>query len=140
MQTDFKAEYKTIINASLEKVWDALTHPETIKQYFFGTQLITDWKIGSPVLFQGEWEGKSYNDKGTVLEYIENEKLAYSYLSTWSGKEDQPENYLWVYYEVNRIEDKTELTVQQSNYDQERAIDSVDNWEALIDEMKKLIE
>lgn len=140
MQTHFKFHYKTVINAPLEKVWDALTNPEIVKQYFFGTELLTNWEIGSDIVFQGEWEGQKYKDPGKVLEYSHNEKLAYSYLSNWSGKEDKPENYLWVCYEVKPIDNGTELTISQTNYDEERAKHSETNWASLIDGMKKIIE
>lgn len=140
MQTHFKIHYKTVINAPLEKVWDALTNPEIVKQYFFGTELLTNWEIGSDLVFQGEWEGQKYKDPGKVLEYSHNEKLAYSYLSNWSGKEDKPENYLWVCYEVKPIDNGTELTISQTNYDEERAKHSETNWASLIDGMKKIIE
>jgi uncharacterized protein YndB with AHSA1/START domain len=140
MQTHFKIQYKTTVNAPLEKVWDALTNPEIVKQYFFGTELITNWKVGNDIVFQGEWEGQKYKDPGKVLEYSHNEKLAYSYLSNWSGKEDKPENYLWVCYEVKPIDNGTELTISQTNYDEERAKHSEANWASLIDGMKKLIE
>ncbi|MBC5839605.1 SRPBCC family protein [Flavobacterium muglaense] len=140
MQTHFKIHYKTVINAPLEKVWDALTNPEIVKQYFFGTELLTNWEIGSDIVFQGEWEGQKYKDPGKVLEYSHNEKLAYSYLSNWSGKEDKPENYLWVCYEVKPIDNGTELTISQTNYDEERAKHSETNWASLIDGMKKIIE
>ena len=39
-----------------------------------GTNLTTDWKVGSPIAWRGEWKGKSYVDKGIVLE-IEPEEL-----------------------------------------------------------------
>lgn len=31
MQTSFKSEYKTIIKAPIEKVWDALINPVIVK-------------------------------------------------------------------------------------------------------------
>lgn len=140
MQTDFKKQYKTTFNAPVEKVWNALTNPEIVKQYFFGTDLITDWKVGSPIIFQGEWEGQKYKDQGKVLEYEPNKVLTYTYLSNWSNKEDKPENYLWIRYEVKDLGDKTELVITQSNYDAEKAEHSASNWESLMQEMKKLIE
>lgn len=140
MQTHFKIEYKTFIKAPVEKVWDALTNPEIIKQYLFGTELITTWKVGEDILFQGEWEGQKYKDKGEVLEYFPNQKLAYSYLSNWANMEDKPENYLWVSYEVRPVANGTELTISQTNYDAERAKHSEENWASLIDELKKIVE
>lgn len=140
MQTDFKTHYSTTVKAPVEKVWQALTEPSIVKRYFFGTELITDWQVGKPIIFQGEWEGQPYRDKGEVLEYEHNRKLSYSYLSSWSGKEDLPENYLWVSYEVEEEGDLTKLTIHQSNYDQERADHSEGNWASLMDEMKKIVE
>ncbi len=134
METHHKIQYRTIINAPLEKVWEALTNSEIVKQYFFGTNLVTSWKVGALIIFQGEW------DKGEVLEYEQNKRLAYSYLSNWSGKEDKPENYLWVCYEVKSDGEKTELTIHQSNYDEERAKHSEGNWASIVDEMRKIVE
>ncbi len=140
MITQLKIQYKTNIKAPLEKVWEALTVPEIVKQYFFGTDLVTTWEIGSPLFFQGEWEGQKYQDKGIVLEYEPHKRLALSYLSNWSGKEDVPENYLWVCYEVEPDGDETILTIHQTNYDEERAKHSEENWASVVDEMKKVVE
>jgi uncharacterized protein YndB with AHSA1/START domain len=140
MVKQFKIQYKTTINAPLEKIWEALTNSEIVKQYFFGTHLVTSWKVGEPIVFQGEWEGQNYQDKGEVLEYEHNQRLAYSYLSNWSGMEDLPENYLWVCYEVKADGEKTELTIHQSNYDEERAKHSAGNWASIVDEMRKIVE
>lgn len=140
METQFQIKYTTILHAPLERVWAALTDPAIVKQYFFGSELVTSWAVGEPVYFQGEWEGKPYRDKGVVLEYEANKRLAFSYLSNWSGKEDLPENYLWVCYEVQPHGEGTELTIYQTNYDEERSKHSEGNWTAVIEEMRKLLE
>jgi len=140
MQEHHKITYRTTINAPVEKVWNALTNPEMVKKYFFGSDLRTDWKVGSTINFTGEYEGKSYNDKGIVQEYEPNRKLVFSYLSDWSGKEDRPENYLLVGYEVRGVDGGTELTITQTNYDAEKAKHSEENWAAVVGEMKKLVE
>jgi hypothetical protein len=41
------------INAPVAKIWDALINPEIIKEYLYGTQAISEWKEGSPLLFTG---------------------------------------------------------------------------------------
>jgi Activator of Hsp90 ATPase homolog 1-like protein len=38
------------ISASREQVWTALTDPEQIKKYMFGSQVVTDWEQGSPIV------------------------------------------------------------------------------------------
>lgn len=140
MQTNHKTSYKTIVKAPVEKVWKALTDAELVKQYFFGSNQETDWKVGSKIRFWGEYEGQRYEDKGEVLEYVNNEKLAYSYLSSWSNLPDEPENYLWVSYSIKPVPEGTELTVSQSNYDAERAQHSEQNWAIVMDGLKKLVE
>lgn len=140
MQTHFTSTYRTTVAAPVEKVWEALTEPALVKQYFFGSNMEADWKPGSPLRFWGEYEGKNYEDKGVVQEYVANKKLSYSYLSSWSGLPDAPENYLLVSYEVKPVAGGTELTITQANYDEERAKHSADNWKTVIDGLKKIVE
>lgn len=140
MQTNHKSIYKTTIKAPIEKVWDALINPEIVKQYFFGTDQNANWTVGGQVLWTGQFDEKKYVDKGVVLEFLPNKKLSYSYLSSWSGLEDKPENYLVVSYEVNAVESGTELTITQSNYDEEKAKHSAENWSVVIDGLKKIVE
>lgn len=140
MQTNHQSKYQTIIKAPIDKVWNALTNPEMVKQYFFGSNQETDWDVGSKVLWTGEYDGTTYVDKGVVLEYLPNKKLSYSYLSSWSGLDDKPENYLLVSYEVTPTESGTELIISQSNYDEEKAKHSSENWKIVVDGLKNLIE
>src|SRR5216683_1166293 len=44
-----------VIKAPVQKVWDALTMPEFVKQWQYGSDLITDWKPGSDIRFRTEW-------------------------------------------------------------------------------------
>lgn len=91
-------------------------------------------------MWTGEYEGTTYVDKGEVLEFAPNQKLSYSYLSSWAGLEDRPEHYLWVSYEVAPVEGGTLLTIKQSNYDEDKAKHSAANWATVIDGLKKLVE
>lgn len=88
------------INANADRVWSVLTDPEKIKIYLFGTETTTDWEVGSPILFQGEYNGQQYKDKGNVLEKSVNKKLQYDYWSGFSGLEDRAENYSLVTYDI----------------------------------------
>ena len=140
MQTEHQIKYQTTIKAPLEKVWDALINPDMVRQYFFGSNQETTWEVGSPLRWTGEYEGQTYVDKGVVLEFTPHKKVSYSYLSSWSGLEDSPGNYLFVTYEIEPTDSGTELTITQSNYDKEKAKHSAENWAVVIDGMKKLIE
>jgi hypothetical protein len=112
-----------------------------VKQYFFGTNLICDWKVGSPILFTGEWEGKPFEDKGTVLEYQHESRLSYDYYSAFSGQPDVPENYQIIIYQVTEKNGVTALIITQSNCRSEEVkTHSEANWKMVMDGMKKLVE
>jgi|ERR1051325_1137521 uncharacterized protein YndB with AHSA1/START domain len=129
------------INAPASKVWEALTTPELIKKYFFNTNAISDWKEGSPLIFKGEWEGKTYEDKGTILKVEPNKLFQYNYWSSMSGIEDKPENYVTITYELQEENDRTILTITQENIPDEKMKEhSEQNWRTVLDNLKKLLE
>jgi uncharacterized protein YndB with AHSA1/START domain len=130
-----------VINASTSQVWEALTKPELIKKYFFGTDVQTDWKVGNPIRFKGTWEGKTYEDKGTVIANEPNKLIAYKYWSSLSGKADKSENYQTVTYALSESTDKTRLTITQEDIDSEKEKEhSEKNWKGVLEALKKMLE
>lgn len=129
------------INADPQKVWAALTDPKEIKKYLFGTEAISDWKKGSSLIFKGEWQGKQYEDKGTILEIVQEKILKFSYWSAMSGKPDSPENYSILTFEVEPTENGTKLSItQETNSSQEGLDHSMKNWGTVLATIKKLME
>jgi uncharacterized protein YndB with AHSA1/START domain len=129
------------VNATPERVWKALTDPAEIKQYLFGTDAKSDWKVGSSVTYTGEWEGKKYEDKGKVIESKPNKLLHTTYYSSMSGKEDKPENYSNVIYRIEPAGDQTILTIVQDNNTDEKSRDhSQANWNMVLQGFKKVVE
>lgn len=100
MNHDLKVAKSIEIKASAAAVWEVLTNPAIIKHYLHGTETITDWQVSSPIIFQGEYDGQTYKDKGIVQENKGNERLSYLYWSGFSGTEDAPENYSLVTYTI----------------------------------------
>ena len=78
------------IDATVEQVWEALTDPELIKEYFFDTDTTTDWKKGSPLLWQAPYEGKEMVFvKGTIVDIRPGRFLAYTTIDPNSAIEDK---------------------------------------------------
>jgi uncharacterized protein YndB with AHSA1/START domain len=141
MKSNIKGQAGINIHASISNVWDALTKPEIIKQYFFGTNTITDWKSGSPIKFKGEWQGKSYEDKGTILDIQKNKLIKYDYWSSMSGIEDKPENYVIVTYQLSGEDGNVNLTIVQENIpDEKTKTHSEENWNKVLQGLKKVVE
>ena len=141
MKDTLIAETSISVDATPEKVWKALTTPKLIKKYLMGTDVSTDWKEGSAITYNGEYEGKKYHDKG-IIKKIEPEKILQStYLSSMSGKEDKPENYNLVTYKITKRDDKTVITLTQDNNSTEQEKEhSTENWKTVLKKLKEVVE
>ncbi|HEU4860902.1 MAG TPA: SRPBCC domain-containing protein [Chitinophagaceae bacterium] len=141
ISTNKIARAETTINASADKVWTALTDPETIKKYMFGATVVSDWKKGSKIVWKGEWEGRSYEDKGKILNLEPKKKLQYSHFSPLTGLDDIPENYHIVTIDLTEKDEQTTVTLTQDNNADEQTKDhSEKNWKMMLSSLKKLLE
>ena len=141
MENSLKAKVHTVIQAPVEKVWQALTDPALIKQYLFGTDTVSDWKKGSPITYSGVYEGKHYQDKGTIIDIVPGKLLHTTHYSSLSGKEDKPENYHHVIYELERRNGHTLVRLTQDNISSEKELQQMQkNWNNVLETMKKLLE
>lgn len=126
--------------APIEKVWHGLTDAATVKQYFFGTNLKSDWKVGSPITFSGEWEGHTYEDGGIILEIDPPELLKYTYWSSMSGTENKAENYNNITYELSESGSITTLIITQDGVKTQQAAEhSEQNWKSVFEGLKKIL-
>ena len=133
--------HRVAIKADRGAVWDALTNPRLIKEYLFGTEVSSDWQVGSEVTYRGVWQGKAYQDKGRILEMVPEKRLKSTFWSSLAGLEDRPENYNTVVYELSEADRGTRLTVtQDNNATREEAEQSEDNWNAVLKALKDLLE
>ncbi len=137
------------IKAPAAKVWDALTNPEQTKKYMFGCETVSDWRIGSPLLWRGSYEGKEMVFvKGTILGIRPNEYLVYTVIDPNNPNiPDIPENYLTVTYTLTKENDGTTLTVTQGDYatvadGEKRYKESYNDglgWDPILVQIKELV-
>jgi len=45
---------EVLLDAPPEMVWRALTDPEITKKYFYHCKVLSDWKVGSAIAFEGK--------------------------------------------------------------------------------------
>lgn len=141
MTTTFETTASVKVKAPLARVWAALTEPALVKQYFFGTNLVTDWKVGEPLFFRGVWEGKAYEDRGTVHSFEPMKTLSYDYWSNISGEPDLLEKRALIRFDLSELGSAVELEVTQSNIStQARADDSAKTWRVVLEGLKRLAE
>jgi len=129
------------VNATPAQVWRAFTEPALIKEYMFGTDTTSDWKKGSSITYKGVWQGKSYEDKGTIVDIVPEKLLHTTYYSPLSGKEDKPENYANVIEEIKQENGKTIVSITQDNIENEEGLAHMrENWNMVLDGLKKTVE
>ncbi len=141
MKNDLIARASTTINASSEQVWDALVNPDAIHQYMFGTHAVSDWHVGSRIVWKGEWQGKTYEDKGMILRFEPGHVLQYTHFSPLSGVPDNPENYHTVTVELKPEGKRTHVSLTQDhNASEEERVHSQQNWSMLLAQLKTFLE
>ena len=141
MNDTYIATASTTIDAPASRVWEAITNPDLIKEYLFDTTVVSDWKVGGPILYRGEWQGKPFEDKGQILEIVPGKRLVSTHWSPMSGTPDLPENYHKVTYQLSERDGRTEVTIlQDNNASEEEKAHSEENWKTVLAGMKKLLE
>ena len=115
MEHGLVAKVSSKVKAPIDQVWEALVTPETIKQYMFGATVKSDWKVGSPITWSGEWKGTPYEDKGKILRLEPAHVLSYSHFSPLEGKPDKKENYHTVTIELSEQPTGTLFALDEFN-------------------------
>jgi uncharacterized protein YndB with AHSA1/START domain len=137
-------EVTTRIDAAPEAVWDAMTRKDSAM--FPGTEVDTDWQVGHPITFSGEWKGKPFKDKGEIRAFDEARELSFTHWSALSGDKDQPENYHLVRYVLEKQGEATKVTLNQFNEGTKRDLDDATkaeftrNWKMMLDGLKQSVE
>jgi uncharacterized protein YndB with AHSA1/START domain len=130
-----------IIDADPATVWAALTDADVLGEAFFGSKIQTDWQVGSPITYSGEYDGKTYEDKGEIVEVVPNQRLVATHWSPLSGTSDEPANYSKVTYGLAPHGSGTELSVSQNNVDDPQSQEHYEsNWKKMLNALKRLVE
>ena len=139
--TGYIATAETDIDAPANRVWEALTDPDEIAKYMFGSRVDTDWQPGSSITWKGEYEGKPFEDKGEILEVVPDQRLKMTHYSPLSGEEDVPESYHTLTYVLDGHDGHTHVSLSQDNNSSADAAEhSQANWEKMLAGLKATVE
>ena len=135
------ASASTEIDATPDQVWASLTEPDQIAVWMHGSQVTTTWEVGSPITWDGEYDGRRYQDKGEVLIADEPDILSVTHYSPMMGEPDAPENYHTLVYRLTSEDGGTHLELTQDGCtDQEQADQFSQNWQGMLDALKAHLE
>lgn len=135
------ADASVLIDAPLERVWEALTNPEKITKYMFGTQVTSEWKEGSRIFWKGEWQGRASEDQGVILKLRPRELIRYTHFSRLSGLPDVPENHHTVTVQLATEGSRTSVSLTQDNNESEEArAHAAGSWKMILSGLKLVVE
>ena len=115
----------------------------------FGCETVSDWKVGSELLWKGSYEGQDMVFvKGNIVDIRPGNFLAYTTIDPHNPAiPDLPENYLTVTYEIKENGEETILTTTQGDYSkvaegEKRYQETIDGggWQPILEAIKKLLE
>jgi len=146
MKTNPTARVTKTIDAPADAIWRQLTSRDSLKTFFFGADVDTDWQIGHPIRFKGTFKGKAYEDKGEIKRFEPARHLSFSHWSALSALPDTPENYHLVSFDLEPRGSSTEVTLTQSNLsgeigpsDIEHREDYEKNWRSVLDGLARAV-
>jgi uncharacterized protein YndB with AHSA1/START domain len=130
--------YITYIETTPEKLWEALTSSEFSKHYWFGTELKTDWKIGSP--FALVMNGTT-TDTGEILEADRPRRLSYSFQHVLND-EMRSERPTKVVFTIEPHGKLVKLTLTHEDFeDGSELLNGISRgWPAILSSLKSMLE
>jgi uncharacterized protein YndB with AHSA1/START domain len=136
------AQASMTINASREKVWDALVDPETMKRYMPLTSVVAEWREGGPIVWKAELEGRSLEIRGTVLRIEPERRLEYSHsrpIFRIGGAPPPQDHRVTIELTDEGADTHVSVTEQGNRFERERA-HSAGGWRLALANMKALLE
>jgi len=141
MEKNLTARATIAIDSPCGPVWKALVTPADIRQYMFGTDVVSDWKVGSPIVWKGEWQGSRFEDKGVILQSDPEHVLQYIHISPLSGLPDKPDSYHTVTIDLSSEGTRTRVSLSQDNNSSEQAREhSEKNWTMMLTALREFLE
>jgi uncharacterized protein YndB with AHSA1/START domain len=131
--------YATYIKTTPEKLWNALTNREFMKQYWFGAHCESEWKAGSP--WKLHFPDGQIADAGEIIESIPSKRLVIKWRNEWKP-EMKAEGYSRCIFEIEPAENAVKLTVTHSmDREDSMLIEAVSGgWPKVLSNLKSLLE
>jgi uncharacterized protein YndB with AHSA1/START domain len=132
----FEAVVEKVIPASADKVWEAFATGDGFARVYEGIVVECEWKVGSPIVWSGAWEGKKFRDEGTLKIYDRPRLFEYTYWTSFWGPTPDPETTQTIRNEFIPMEGGTKVKITQMNIPSIESRDhSIANWKELLDKL-----
>ncbi len=138
MSSGPKHVYEIYIRTTKDRLWKAITDPESTSRYYYGTAVESDWKPGSPVVYRGDDRNPVL--EGKVLEVSPGRKLVTTFtMSNPEGRKERPSRVTW---QIDEMGEVCKLTLIHDDFDGEtptyKSVES--GWNPVLSGLKTLLE
>ena len=117
VKSDNTVEKSITIKAQPLQVWEVLTNPDWITKWLSdtGMEVVSDFKVGSNIVFRSKIHGIMQEDHGVVQEFEPGKDFIYSYWTKISDLADIPENHTIIEFRLIENEMQTILDLRHRN-------------------------
>ena len=127
--------YTMFINATPQKVWEAITNPEFSRQYWGGHANISDWKAGSTWQHADTNNNNEVRVTGKVLESTPPKRLILTWPNTQTAGDDSQ-----VVFDISVVGDMVRLDVAHTKLSEDMSRGVSGGWPRVLSSMKSFLE
>jgi uncharacterized protein YndB with AHSA1/START domain len=131
--------YVTYIKTTPEKLWDALINPEFTRQYWFGMNVTSDWKVGSSMKYIKDGETLV---EGKIIEATRPKILSYSFHEVDMESSHEPATKVILEIEPEAGTGTVRLTVTHTEFvaNSKHRANISQGWPAVLSNLKSMLE
>ena len=135
----YRHVYEILIETTPERLWQAITDGEMTRQYYYGTEVVSDWQVGGEMRYL-DADG---NERllCEILEIEEPKRLVTTFKPLWEGATSAHEPSK-VTYEIEQLGGVCRLTLVHDDLDEDHPLnpDALSGWAHILSGMKTLLE
>ena len=131
--------YVTYIRTTPQQLWSALTTADFIRQYWFGCNVESEWRVGA--LWKLSFPDGRLADSGEIVELEPERKLVIRWRNEWKA-EFKAEGWSLCTMELESVGTAVKLTITHGmERDNSQFIEAVSGgWPRILSNLKSLLE
>ena len=143
MVNDVIITRSVLLNATPERVWEALTHPGMTKHYLYNCEVTSDWQPGGTLRWKGNYEGRDVDAEGRLIDIIPGRMIKYSGFDGLTEGDIDRRGDIHITHEIMPHGSKTKLltTLEHFEGDETRAEFAAQQWDfEIMPKLQTLVE
>jgi uncharacterized protein YndB with AHSA1/START domain len=138
MEDEMEKVFEIYIRTTPQRLWEAITDPDTRSRYHFGNRIVSDWSEGSDyALVHEAAPGNLVEGENLVVD--PPRRLVQTMRALW-GPEAEAEGTTRVTWEIEPVEDSCRLTVVHDQLAEDASEELYGGWPMILSGLKTWLE